>query len=202
MFQEMRSAVGIPKSSDILDYIHDLPEQQQEEAFSKIQAIERRAMEDQVPQAGLVSLLEYLGHNDIKKGICTRNFNAPVAHLLKNHVPGHIDAFAPIVTRDFKPPKPSPAGILHIAHAWGVTQSAEVPDSPPSERPLPILMVGDSIDDIVAGYDAGALTVLLGSEGKEDLEQDERVDVVVRRCVGMTVDEEQWLTSSQARRDY
>lgn len=45
-------------------------------------------------------------------------------------------------------------------------------------------MVGDSIDDIAAGYEAGALTVLLRSEGKEDLERDERTDVVVSRCVG------------------
>lgn len=186
MFQQMRSAVGIPKASDILDYLHDLPEPQQQEAFAKIQAIERQAMKEQVPQAGLVSLLEFLDKHDIKKGICTRNFSTPVAHLLKTHVPGHIDAFTPIVTRDFKPPKPSPAGILHIAHAWGVAQNAEVPDSPPAERPLPILMVGDSIDDIVAGYEAGALTVLVGSEGKEELEEDERVDVVVRRCVVMT----------------
>jgi hypothetical protein len=26
------------------------------------------------------------------------------------------------VTRDFKPPKPSPAGILHIAKSWGLTK--------------------------------------------------------------------------------
>lgn len=42
-------------------------------------------------------------------------------------------------------------------------------------------MVGDSIDDIVAGYEAGAITVLVRSEGKEDLERDERTDVVVGR---------------------
>lgn len=181
MFAEMRSAVNIPKESDILDYIHSLPDEQQQSAFAKIQAIERKAMAEQVPQPGLVSLLEFLDRNGIKKGICTRNFDAPVTHLLENHVPSHIDAFAPLVTRDFRPPKPSPAGILHIAHAWGVRESAEVPESRPEERPLPILMVGDSIDDIVAGYEAGALTVLLGSKGKEDLEEDERVDVVIKR---------------------
>lgn len=42
-------------------------------------------------------------------------------------------------------------------------------------------MVGDSIDDIVAGYDAGALTVLLASPGKEDLAEDARTDVVIDR---------------------
>lgn len=42
-------------------------------------------------------------------------------------------------------------------------------------------MVGDSVDDMAAGRDAGALTVLLRSDGKEELEVDERTDVVVRR---------------------
>lgn len=82
------------------------------------------------------------------------------------------------MTRDFRPPKPSPAGILHIAHAWGIVESADVPKT---KADLPLVMVGDSIDDIVAGYEAGAITVLVRSEGKEDLERDERTDVVVGR---------------------
>ncbi|TKA65005.1 hypothetical protein B0A55_09431 [Friedmanniomyces simplex] len=181
MFGQMREAVGIPKEIDILDHIHSLSSSQQNEAFAKIQAIEREAMSKQIPQVGLVSLMEYLDERGIRKGICTRNFDAPVAHLLANHLPGHIDAFAPIITRDFKPPKPSPAGILHIARAWGITDTADVPQTSAEERPLPLIMVGDSIDDMVAGYEAGALTVLLRSEGKEELEADERTDVVVTR---------------------
>ena len=110
-----------------------------------------------------------------------RHLSTPVTHLLTTHVPSYIKPFQPIITRAFRPPKPSPAGILHIAHAWGVTGSAFVPDSPPEERLLPLIMVGDSVDDIVAGYDAGALTVLLRSEGTEELERDERTDVVVDR---------------------
>jgi phosphoglycolate phosphatase-like HAD superfamily hydrolase len=42
-------------------------------------------------------------------------------------------------------------------------------------------MVGDSIDDMIAGYEAGALTVLVRSEGKEELEVDSRTHVVVGR---------------------
>ncbi|KAK1071398.1 hypothetical protein LTR33_010450 [Friedmanniomyces endolithicus] len=164
MFGQMRQAVGIPKEIDILDHIHSLSSSQQEEAFAKIQAIERDAMAKQVPQPGLVTLMD-----------------APVAHLLANHLPAHIKPFSPIITRDFKPPKPSPAGILHIAHAWGITDTAAVPQTPAGERPLPLIMVGDSIDDMVAGYEAGALTVLLKSEGKEELEVDSRTDVVISR---------------------
>lgn len=104
--------------------------------------------------------------------------STPVTHLLSTHLPSHIDAFHPIVTRDFRPPKPSPAGILHIAKAWGVETSKA---SPSADEQLPLIMVGDSIDDIIAGYDAGALTVLVKSPGKEELERDERTHVVVER---------------------
>ena len=44
-----------------------------------------------------------------------------------------------------------------------------------------MIMVGDSIDDIIAGYDAGALTVVVKSAGKGELEVDERTHVVVER---------------------
>ena len=175
----MRSALGITKDIDILDHIHDLPEPQQTEAFGKVKAIESEAMSKQIPQAGLVTLMEFLDKHDIKKGICTRNFDAPVNHLLEKHIPGHLNPFAPVVTRDFRPPKPSPVGILHIAKAWGIVESSEVPGKPSHDRLIPIIMVGDSVDDMAAGRDAGALTVLLKSEGKEDLEKDERTDVTI-----------------------
>lgn len=74
MFGEMRSALGITKGEDILDHIYSLTESEQKEAHAKIQAIERAAMEKQIPQAGLVSLMEYLDSKNVKKGICTRNF--------------------------------------------------------------------------------------------------------------------------------
>lgn len=193
MFKEMRSAVQIPNESDILDYIHALPEPQQQEAFEKIQAIESRAMENQIPQAGLVSLLEYLDKHGIKKAICTRNFDAPVSHLLEKHVPGHINAFSPVVTRGFRPPKPSPAALLHIAERWKLTSNTSVADSP-TNGALPLIMVGDSIDDIVAGYEAGALTVLLRSEGKEQLADDERTDVVIDRYVDLIESQGRLLT--------
>jgi len=74
MFGEMRAALNITKEVDILDHVHALPDAEQSEAFAKIQAIEREAMEKQIPQAGLVSLMEYLDEKGIHKGICTRNF--------------------------------------------------------------------------------------------------------------------------------
>lgn len=62
--------------------------------------------------------MNYLDEQALPKGICTRNFDAPVNHLLGKFLPEKL--FEPIVTREFRPPKPDPAGILHIAGSWGL----------------------------------------------------------------------------------
>lgn len=118
MFAEMRSAVDIPTGTDILDYVYGLPAAEQEVAMEKIRDVERKAMVSQVPQPGLVELMKYLETKNLPKAICTRNFEKPVSHLLDKFLPG--SKFEPIVTRDFRPPKPDPAGILHIAKTWGL----------------------------------------------------------------------------------
>ncbi|KAL1600575.1 hypothetical protein SLS60_006961 [Paraconiothyrium brasiliense] len=168
MFGEMRSALGITKETDILDHVYSLPPSEQEEAQEKIRAIERKAMASQRPQAGLVQLMDYLDTRNIRKGICTRNFDAPVDHLLTTFLPESL--FHPIVTREFRPPKPDPAGILHIAKEWKYEDGGDG-----------LIMVGDSIDDMKAGRRAGAATVLLESEANGHLKEHECTDLVVRQ---------------------
>ena len=57
MFATMRTAVGIPRTSDILDHIYTLPTpEEQEAAMEKIRTIEREAMISQTPQPGLLPL--------------------------------------------------------------------------------------------------------------------------------------------------
>ncbi|KAF1971283.1 HAD-like protein [Bimuria novae-zelandiae CBS 107.79] len=168
MFAEMRSALGITKEIDILDHIYSLPPGEQETAQEAIRAIERRAMASQRPQAGLVALMGYLDSRGVKKGICTRNFDAPVEHLLTTFLPGSL--FWPVVTREFRPPKPDPAGILHIAKQWMHEDGGES-----------LIMVGDSIDDMTAGHRAGAATVLLVNEVNAHLAEHAHTDLVVEQ---------------------
>lgn len=78
-------------------------------------------MSKQQAQPGLVELMAYIDSKSLPKGICTRNFDAPVDHLLTKFL-GAVQPFHPIITREFRPPKPDPAGILHIARSWGLTQ--------------------------------------------------------------------------------
>lgn len=70
-------------------------------------------------------------------------------------------------TREFRPPKPDPAGILHIAKQWGLSNADN------------LIMVGDSIDDMTAGTRAGAATVLLMDEANAPLAQHAHTDLTI-----------------------
>ncbi|CRK41095.1 hypothetical protein BN1723_005033 [Verticillium longisporum] len=180
MFGQMRDALGITKSVDILDHIYSLPTPEaQEKAMESIRAIEREAMATQVAQPGLETLMSYLDSRGIRKGICTRNFDAPVAHLLGKFLSGSM--FAPIVTRDFRPPKPDPAGILHIARSWGLLKEATETGTEAEADASGLIMVGDSIDDMTAGRKAGATTVLLANDVNVHLVDHEHTDLAIRR---------------------
>ncbi|KAI1462714.1 HAD-like protein [Annulohypoxylon moriforme] len=206
MFTQMRSVLQIPKSVDILEHIYSLPTPtQQESAMESIRAIERVSMSQQVAQPGLTELMSYLDQRDIRKGICTRNFEQPVTHLLTKFLAGSV--FHPVVTRDFRPPKPDPAGLLFIARSWGLTRRVEGEGDERAVREVVgeestrsgvdekegavgrgevgdasgLIMVGDSIDDMTAGRRAGAATVLLVNDVNRHLADHEHTDLVIER---------------------
>lgn len=226
MFREMRSALGIPKSVDILGHISSLASEEAARAHKAIRDIERNAMSKQTPQPGLQELMSYLDQRGIRKGICTRNFDEPVNHLLRKFLVATsterpqdglhdgLRAFAPILTRSFTPPKPSPAPLLHIAEQWGLIPSGSLakvdrrteaayedtttpsgnihelhptshdsPAPPPDQRCNNVIMVGDSIDDVLAGKRAGCVTIVLQSEdgAGQNPEVVEMADFSVRR---------------------
>ena len=172
MFKEMRDALGIERTVDILEHIETLSTDEQHTALEAIRAIERRAMESQTPQPGLLTLMAYLDANKIPKAICTRNFDVPVQNLLTKFLEG--SHFHPVVTRDFRPPKPDPAGILHIAENWGLAGTDGKADA------SGLIMVGDSIDDMTAGRRAGAATVLLVNDVNRQLAEHEHTDLVIK----------------------
>ncbi|RDA92536.1 hypothetical protein CP533_4186 [Ophiocordyceps camponoti-saundersi (nom. inval.)] len=173
MFAEMRTALGIASSVDILHHIEGLPPHRQPAAADAIRAIESRAMLSQTPQPGLSALMTYLDSRRIPKAICTRNFHLPVQNLLSKFLAG--SPFDPIVTRDFRPPKPHPAGLLHIAAAWGLHDDSGSPDA------SNLIMVGDSLDDMTAGRMAGAATVLLVNDVNRHLVRHQHTDLTIER---------------------
>ena len=105
--------------------MHPNPSSPQSRAVATIQQIERNAMHSQTPQPGLTQLMSYLSSHSIRKALCTRNFPAPVTHLLEKYLPKQH--FWPVVTRETEgvKPKPSPEGIWWIAQQWGLDADAE-----------------------------------------------------------------------------
>ena len=118
-----------------------------------------------------MKLMNYLDSRNVRKAICTRNFDAPVQNLLEKFLEGSI--FEPIVTRNFRPPKPHPAGILHIAERWGLKDDSGQTDA------SGLIMVGDSIDDMTSGRRAGAATVLLVNDVNRHLSEHDHTDLVI-----------------------
>ncbi|KAI1416288.1 HAD-like protein [Hypoxylon sp. FL1857] len=206
MFTQMRDVLNIPKSTDILEHVYALPTPaQQEEAMESIRAIERQLMHEQIAQPGLTDLMAYLDARGVRKGICTRNFEQPVTHLLTKFLAGSV--FHPVVTRDFRPPKPDPAGLLYIARTWGLVRRVEGEQDEKVVQEVVheesgasgarekegavghhevgdasgLIMVGDSIDDMTAGRRAGAATVLLVNDVNRHLADHEHTDLVIER---------------------
>lgn len=186
-----------PPSEDLLS--SSIPKQDltspQSRAVEAIRTIERNAMTKQIPQPGLQELMTYLSNRGIPKAICTRNFPAPVHHLLGNHLPD--EKFHPMITRDTEgvQPKPSPEGIWKIAQTWGFDQDAveeikgsnlsnmedvNVLDLAKKYLGSGLIMVGDSIDDMTSGHRAGAATVLLVNEDNSHLAEHAYTDLVIR----------------------
>jgi phosphoglycolate phosphatase-like HAD superfamily hydrolase len=202
MFREMRAALNIPKSTDILDHIHSLsttpdastnpPTSPRQRANDTIETIERNAMAVQTPQPGLVELMTYLDKRKVPKALCTRNFPLPVNHLLEKFLPGV--RFSPVITRETEGvrPKPSPEGLWRIAESWGlhIGWQADLKGRIGETDPLVLakehlgaglIMVGDSIDDMACAARANAASVLLLNEDNEHVIEREPPDLVIRR---------------------
>ncbi|CDO94228.1 unnamed protein product [Kluyveromyces dobzhanskii CBS 2104] len=150
-------------STDILTYIENLPTPEERvEAHDKIEAVERKAMDEMVPQSGISELFKFLHENNVSKSICTRNLIKPVSYLIDSFVPAELQEFKVIVTREFQPPKPKPDPLLHIAKQLNT-------------KPSEMVMVGDSIDDMRSGADAGFITILLENDVNRHLTEDKEL---------------------------
>ena len=198
MFREMRAALDIPKSTDILDHLYSLstspdattnpPTSPRQRANAAIKAIERNSMTMQIPQPGLVELMAYIDSQKLPKALCTRNFPLPVNHLLETFLPGV--KFNPVITRETVGvrPKPSPEGLWRIAESWGLGMDADGKEAESDPLVLAqehlgagLIMVGDSTDDMACAARANAASVLLLNEDNEHVIEKQPPDLVIRR---------------------
>jgi HAD superfamily hydrolase (TIGR01549 family) len=153
-FADMRRRVAAvrPFEGDILHAIHSWPLAERKAAEAAIAEVEARALADMRVMPGAPELAALLDAARVPRALVTRNVTSSVEFFHRTHFT--LPPFAPALTREFLPYKPHPAALHHIAEHWGV---------PCSE----LAMVGDSApDDVVCGNRAGALTVLLDTEGR------------------------------------
>ena len=179
MFKEMRTALSVPPTTDILTHISTLPPSSQPAANKTLRDIETRYMYLQAPQPGLVPLIDYLDARRVRKAIWTRNWDRPVRSLLNRFLKGREFV---VVTREWGgEPKPQPGGILSIAEGWGLWTGNE--DGSGEGRPdaSQLIMVGDSMDDMLGGRNAGAATVLLLNDHNGHVATSGMADLVINR---------------------
>ncbi|OZJ06337.1 hypothetical protein BZG36_00652 [Bifiguratus adelaidae] len=174
MFTRMRGILGISDKQDILKHIDGLEGPDKVAANEAIESIERSVIDTMSLQPGLLDLLNWLDRHSVPKAILTRNNQEPVLHFVNQLLPvaNYKGAFDPVITRKFKPTKPSPAPLLHIAKQWNM-------------HPQEILMVGDGKDDMKCGREAGSVTCFMENKGQEsaalECEKNGWVDLKIQR---------------------
>lgn len=153
-FDLMRRTMSVPAGIDILDYLNGLPHEEAERHFQWLRQYEYELAEQAEAADGIHELLSYLLTQGVTLGLLTRNI-APLARLTLECA--GLSSFFPdetLLGRDDAEPKPDPGGLNRLAAQWHVAPSS-------------LVMVGDSIIDVMTGRAAGAYTVLLHSDDED-----------------------------------
>ena len=145
-FEEIRLILGVPVGQDILNFVERHPEVERMKLMQTLESWEYQiALQTEISPDAEV-LLNYLKENNFKCGVLTRNTHKIALVTLK--AAGILDFFDGnvVLGRDSALPKPNPAGILKILSYWGVPGKGTV-------------MIGDDINDVIAGNRAGCTSV-------------------------------------------
>jgi HAD superfamily hydrolase (TIGR01509 family) len=150
-FDAIRAEIGLPPGLPILEQMAAGDDALRARGEAVLRRHELAAMAHATLSDGCRDLLALLAARGVPAAILTRNTRDSVecfARTFGFH-------FAAVWTREDGPPKPSPAGVLHLCRAIG-------------EPPARALVVGDYRFDIMAGRDAGCRTALLARNGLAD----------------------------------
>jgi HAD superfamily hydrolase (TIGR01509 family) len=153
-FAAVRNAIGCPPTQAVLEFIGGLQDEAAcRNAMEILDRFEVEAAARSRPNAGAEDLVRFLRERGLRTGVISRNSPQSIEIALRSFTtlrPAHFDL---ILTRDDPyPPKPSPEGIRAAAARMGV----------PADE---VLVIGDYLFDIEAGYRAGARTAFLTNRG-------------------------------------
>lgn len=164
-FDAIREELGLPQGRPILEQLEQMPAAHSRDLLERLDAIEKRLARRATSQRGAKRLLRALARRGARAGILTRNSHANAMTTLQSS--GLSDFFCPddVLGRESCRVKPSADGIQRLLASWGA----------PARRAV---MVGDYLFDLIAGREAGAMTVYLDTSGV--FEYRARADLCVR----------------------
>ncbi len=153
-FAVVRNAIGCPPNQAVLEFIGGLQDESAcRNAMEILDRFEVEAAARSRPNDGAEDLVRFLRERGLRTGIISRNSPQSIEIALRNFATLRPVNFDLILTRDDPyPPKPSPEGIRAAAVRMGVAANQ-------------VLVVGDYLFDIEAGYRAGARTAFLTNRG-------------------------------------
>lgn len=160
-FKKLKNQLQIDDHVDVLGYVGTLCDEERKKAMQIIADFEAEGRNNLKLQPGLDDLFRYIGEETkLKLAVLTRNNMNGVEHFLskcKEFGLSYVrqDIFSIILTRDFKPVKPDPAPVLHIASQWDI-------------MPKNIIVIGDHKQDILCGQQAGSTTILVNNESNKE----------------------------------
>ena len=147
---------------DVIAGIGKLPPELQKEKWDIIAEYESELERQAQPAPGVRPLLVYLIKKGIYTGVITRSRGEYAQRLISAH---DLQVDISLGREDIKP-KPHPDGLEYLLEQFG------------GIRPENAIMVGDFLWDILAGRNAGMLTVLILLPHSNEFA--DKADVVVR----------------------
>eukprot|EP00794_Sanderia_malayensis_P009893 gene9893-10906_t len=160
-FRKLKRQLHIGEQADILGHVATLSGDAKIKAMSIVDDFEEDGRNNMQLQPGINELFEFIADKTkLEVALLTRNNMQSVkTFLCKCNERGvkHItnETFSVILTRDFKPVKPDPAPVLHIASQWNIDAKN-------------LMVVGDGKFDIMSGNRAGSTTFLLNNINNVD----------------------------------
>ena len=143
-FALIREELGCDKSQGILEFIAELPKEQQQQATDRVISHEVSDAHSAYALEGCHDLLQTITDSTLQTAILTRNCREAAKVKIANN---KIDV--PIVlTREDHPAKPAPDALLHLSELWQI----------PAEN---ILYVGDYIYDLQIAQNANSKSCLI-----------------------------------------
>ncbi len=158
-FAAIRARLEIPTGANITQTIDQMPEPRRSAKQEQLRMLELETAQLAVANTGAVELTRALASRGIATGIVTRNFPQAAALTLKA-IGVHVDV---VLTRECAAPKPAPDGVLEALSRLG-------------KQARGALMVGDYLDDMLAGQAAGVRTCLVTNGAAPKFQADLFVD--------------------------